>query len=60
MLFILQSGGELQNEEKLADRLMRLVQNVVKISVAGEKPSNLKRVSGQVSTCLMDLNFQRI
>lgn len=44
--FVLQSGGDLENDERLADRIMNLVHKSVQLVHSPDKTSSFKRISG--------------
>ena len=56
IFYTYQSGGDLENEEKLADKLMTMVRTAVKVQTAGDKPANFKRLTGRYSSPDMGSN----
>ena len=44
----LQSGGELENGEKIANKLMKLVRIAIKIPTTDDKGANFKRITGDI------------
>ena len=41
-----QSGGQLENGEKMANKLMKLIRIAIKMPTADDKPANFKRITG--------------